>query len=402
MFRPVLLMAQRSAGVNLLSPLAKLGQSRDLAADIKAGRHRNNKEVIASFEKIQTFDEIHYRKSNRPWELVPRYAKKRVSDLCGLLSSEDRMEIEQAIDKMQSLCEVDMYVVLVPTVGYTTPRAFANSILFDWGIGEPRGNGLLLLIAQSEASVQLVTSPAIEEYFAEHFLQAAVKEIFQPLVREGKASYAVVQLVYAIARQAQEMHTLWNRGFLALPTRNKVRFAAKTAAYGVTSVPYLLIGIIFFGLCSTVLVNQIIDTMCPTCYGSMHRVRDDATLQSIMTRGQYLEFSNGCAHYRVWKCPRCTDSSRVTLTSRDLHQSTRCLQCMDCNYYTCTLTKEVQKLPTKEEDGLKQLLYTCENCRIGREVLLPLLRPIDTTSETNWYDFLIDRASTHKKTGIKL
>nr|CCC46936.1 conserved hypothetical protein [Trypanosoma vivax Y486] len=103
-----MLHARRCAGVNLLSPLAKLGQSRDLAEDIKAGRQRCNKEIIAAFEKIQTFDEIHYRKMDRPWELVPRYAKRRVSDLCGVLTSEDRMEIEQAIDKMQSLCEADL------------------------------------------------------------------------------------------------------------------------------------------------------------------------------------------------------------------------------------------------------------------------------------------------------
>ncbi|PBJ73825.1 hypothetical protein BCY84_13554 [Trypanosoma cruzi cruzi] len=401
-FHSSLLMARRGAGVDLLSPLAKLGHSRDLAEDIKASRKRSNKEIIASFEKIRTFDEIHYRKADRPWELVPKYSKKRVSDLCGLLTTEDRMEIEQTIDKMQSLCEVDMYVVLVPTVGYTTPKAFANSIMFDWGIGEPAGNGLLLLIAQHEATVHLVASPAIEEYFDTHFLEPAVREIFQPLVQEGKPSYATVQLVYAIARQAQEMRPLWQRGLLAMSTRNKVRFAVKTISYGVFIVPYLVWGSLIFLLCSVVLVNQMLDTLCPKCNSLMSRVRDDKTMREVMTRGQYLEHVNGCAFYRVWKCPHCEDGNRVVLASRDLHQSNRCLQCMDCHYYTCSLTKEVQKLPTKEEDGIKQLLYTCENCRVGREVLLPLLRPLDMKPEEKWYDFLIDRSQTHKKTDIKL
>ncbi|ESL11972.1 hypothetical protein TRSC58_00269 [Trypanosoma rangeli SC58] len=312
------------------------------------------------------------------------------------------MEIEQAIDKMQALCEVDMYVVLVPTVGYTTVKAFANSIMFDWGIGEPTGNGLLLVIAQREASVHLVASSAIEEYFDTQFLEPAVREIFQPLVQEGKPSYATVQLVYAIARQAQEMRPLWQRGLLSMPTRNKVRFAGKTLSYGLYIVPYLLWGSLFFLFCSVVLVNQLLDTLCPKCHGLMSRVRDDKTMQDVMEHGQYLEHVNGCAFYRVWKCPHCKDGSRVVLTSRDLHQSNRCLQCMDCHYYTCSLTKEVQKLPTKDEDGIKQLLYTCENCRVGREVLLPLFRPLDTKPEDNWYDFLIDRSQTHKKTGIKL
>ncbi|EPY32806.1 hypothetical protein STCU_02633 [Strigomonas culicis] len=400
-----LLLARRHAGVDLLSPLAKLGQSRDLAADLKAGRQRNNKEIVASFEKIQTFDEIHYRKTERPWELVPKYAKKRVTDLVGILSTEDRMEIEQTIDRMQSLCKTDLYVVLVPTVGYTTPKAFAHSIFFDWNIGEPRGNGLLLLIAQREATVQLVASPSIEEYFDLKFLNPAVQEIFQPLVREGKPSYATVQLVYAIARQAQEMHVLWERGLIALPTRNKVRKVVKTVHYGLFQVPYLVAGVVIFTALSVWLVNQLLDTICPTCHRLMFRVRDDATLQQLMTPGQYLEHKNECAYYRVWKCGHagCSGNS-VELCSRDLHQSNKCLKCMECEYYTCSLDKEVLQLPTKKEDGLKKLTYKCENCRIGREVLLPLYRPVDTKPDAQWYDFLTEGGQSHqkKKTDLKL
>ncbi|KAG5477326.1 hypothetical protein LSCM4_04544 [Leishmania orientalis] len=397
-----LFTSRRHAGCDLLSPLAKLGQSRDLAADLKSGRQRNNREIIASFDKMQTMDEIHYRKTERPWELVPRYAKKRVTDLVGLLSSEDRMEIEQAIDKMQSLCQTDMYVVLVPTVGYTTPKAFANSIFFDRAIGEPNGSGLLLVIAQREATVQLISGLSIEEYFDSHFLEPAVREVFQPLVRDGKPSQATVQLVYAIARQAQEMHTRWESGLLTLPTRNKVRFVGKTVRYGVKQTPYLVAGILFFTACTAWLVSQLLDTVCPTCYHLMSRVRDDATLQKLMTRGQYLELINGCAYYRVWKCPHCADGQSVVLCSRDLHQSTKCLQCMDCQYYTCGLEREIVRLPSKNEDGLKKLTYSCANCHIGREVLLPLYRPVAMDNEKQWYDFLVEGGQTHKKTNASL
>lgn len=397
-----LLFSRRYAGIDLLSPLAKLGQSRDLAADLKAGRQRNNRDIVASFEKIQTLDDIHYRAADRPWDLVPRYAKKRVTDLVGILSTEDRMEIEQTIDQMQSLCKTDMYVVIVPTVGYTTPRAFANSIFFNWMIGQPQGNGLLLLIAQREATVQLISGLAIEEYFDHHFLEPAVREIFQPLVREGRPSYATVQLVYAIARQAQEMHARWEGGLLPMPVRNKVRFVGKTVRFGLKEVPYLIFGVLFFTAATAWLVSQLIDTVCPNCHHLMNRVRDDATMQQLMTHGQYLEMIHGCAYYRVWKCPHCAEGHSVLLCSRDMHQNTQCLQCMDCQYYTCSLEKEIVKLPTKTEDGLKQLTYSCANCHIGREVLLPLYRPVDTEPEKQWYDFLVQGGQSHKKTEVNL
>lgn len=397
-----LVTVRRHASVDLLSPLSKLGQSRDLAADLKAGRQRNNKEIIASFDKIHTMDEIHYRKTDRPWELVPRYAKKRVTDLVGILTSEDRMEIEQTIDRMQSLCKTDAYVVLVPTVGYTTSKAFANSIFFNWNIGGSAGNGLLLLVAQREAMVHVVTSPAIEEYFDVHFLEPAVREIFQPLVREGRPSYATVQLVYAIARQAQEMHKKWEAGVLSLPVRNRVRFVGKTMQHGIYRVPYLVVGCVAFTAMAAWLVSQLLDTMCPLCQGLMHRVRDEATLQKIMAKGQYLEMTNGCAVYQVWKCPHCEDGARVVLVSRDLHQSTRCLQCVECQYYTCTLEKEVLKLPSKSEDGIKKLAYNCSNCHVHRDVLLPLFRPIDTKPDVQWYDFLLQGGQRHEKPNVNL
>lgn len=75
---------------------------------------------------------------------------------------------------------------------------------------------------------------------------------------------------------------------------------------------------------------------------------------------------------------------------------------MDCQYYTCALEKEVVKLPTKQEDGLKKLTYTCANCHVGREVLLPLYRPVDTNADKQWYDFLLQGSQTHKKTDVNL
>jgi uncharacterized membrane protein YgcG len=386
-----------------LSPLAKLGQSTDLSKDIKEGRSRNNKEIIASFEKIQTMDEIHYRKTRDPWDLIPRFAKRRVADMCGILTSEHRMEIEQTIDKMQGICDVDLYVVIVPTVGYVTPRAFSNSLFYNWAIGEPNGNGLLLVITLHEATVELVSSAAIEEYFDKQFLEPAVMEIYQPLVREGNPSYATVQLVYAIARHAHEVRDLWKRSIiLSVPARNKVRQVGKVIHHGVIKVPYLLMGSILFICCTVVLITQVLDTICPDCGAMMHRVNDPLLMQSIMSKGQYLEHKNECAYYRVWKCPRCQKGTNVVLISRDLHQHDRCLKCTDCEYYTCNLRTSVEKLPSRHEDGVKKLLYQCENCRIGREIFLPLYRPIDTKPDGKWFEFLLERSGTHKQTKVDL
>ena len=392
----------RNASASMLAPLGKLGSSRDLADDVKAGRSRSNKDIIASFEKIQTFEEVHYRKTDAPWELIPRYTKRRVSDMIGILQSEHRMEMEQMIERLLPIANVDLYVVIVPTVGYVTTHAFASSIMFDWAIGEPQGNGLLLVICQHEATVHLMASPAIEKWFGERFINLAVTEIFQPLVREGKPSYAILMLTYAVATHAHEVRDLSQKGLVPLPVRNKLIYGSKIVAYGATSQSEYFLGSILFACITAVLWVYLYDMKCPECGAFMCKVTNEENMQKIMTRGQWLEHKNQCAHYRVWKCGKCHKGEKVVVMSRDLHQSNKCLKCMDCDYYTCTLTKNIERLPTRHEDGLKKLTYACEHCRVGREIELPLYRPVDTKPEDQWYGFLLDRSQVPQdKMGVK-
>ena len=403
---PIALAIRRATSVNLLDPMAKLGHSKELSADIKEGRALNNKLVLQSMQQMFSNEVMAFRKSTRPWEIVPQYAKRRVVDMAGILTSEHRMEIEQTIDKMQSICLIDMYVVIVPTVGFMQPNAFANSLMFNWGVGEHVTGraGMVLVIAQQEASVHLATSLSIEEYFAERLMEPAVKEIYLPLVKEGNASLAVVQLVYAIARHAHEVRDMWKKGGLILSVgqKNKFRLGVKTVAYGVKYYSHLMAGSVVFMILTGILINHILDGVCPKCSAYMCKVVNPEVLQEILTRGEYLEHKNECAYYRVWKCGKCHEGTNKRLLSRDLHQNSKCLKCMDCEYYTCTQTKTVEKLPSKNEDGIKKIVYECEHCLSGREILLPLFRPIDTKPEEQWYGFLLDRADKHQKSKIDL
>lgn len=382
----------RREGYSLLSSLSKLSSSRDIAEDIKHGRSQNNRAIVRSMEEIKTFEEIEYRKHDRPWELVPKYAKRRVTDLVGILTSEHRMEVEQTIEKMLPICDVDLYVVIVPTVGYMDVGKFGNSIFFDWGIGEPRGNGILLLITQREAEIHLISGCGIEEYFGQQFVDPLMEEIFQPLIKAGKPSKAIVETTYAVARHAQECRHLWQGGLMPMPVRNKVRFGMKTTVYGMRALPWYSFGSLMFMALAIFFYNQLLDAKCPCCGAWMARARSDEAMKAAMDPGEFIEYKNGCTQYRVWRCMSCKEGKNVQVVSRDLHQNDKCLKCVDCEFYTCKLSKTIEKLPSREEDGVKRLLYECENCRIGRDIALPLYRPLDKNPEVEWYDFLLDRA----------
>src|SRR3989338_1489316 len=107
-----------------------------------------NNEIMEALAANQTFEEVQYRKRDRPWEIVPQYRRRRVTDLVGIMKPHHRMEAELTIEKVAIICDIDVYIVIVPTVGYVKPRVFAQSVFFDWEIGEPKGNGLLIVVSQ--------------------------------------------------------------------------------------------------------------------------------------------------------------------------------------------------------------------------------------------------------------
>jgi len=282
----------------------------------------------------------------------------------------------------------------VPTVGYVKPRVFAQSVFFDWGIGEPRGNGLLIVMSQGDATIQVVCSPVLQRFFSEQFLDVAVRNMLQPLLREGNASYAIVMMMHATAQYIDGMRAMWQENrIVPLHVENQLRFAERTFYYGMwytSSFWTCVIGLMIL----TWLLNRILDMYCPECGSFMHRVRDEALLQKYMTRGQYLEHYNECSKYRVYKCPKpgCP-GQRVRVYGRDIYQDSRCLPCHDCKYNTVTLEKTVLRLPTKTEDGVKQFMYTCENCMVARDIRLPLMRPLEEDPDDMWYANLLKRAA---------
>jgi uncharacterized membrane protein YgcG len=375
-----------------MTGVPRLPTSKQVVANLERDKSnlRHNQEILNTLAQQQTHDEIHYRKEDRPWEIVPQYMRRRVVDLVGILTSAHRMEMEQTIERMRTICDVELHVVVVPTVGYVKPRVFAQSIFFDWQIGEPRGNGLLIVFSQGDATVQMIASPAIQEHFGDEVLKVLVADVLSPMLKEGKSSLALVHVTYALAQYSQEARALWENSLLPLPVKNKVRFAQRVAMYGAINTWSFYVCLVLT-LAMAALWNRILDLYCPDCGAMMHKVVDDETLEKNLTHGQWLEHKNECTQFRVHKCPDCK-ATRVLVVARDLFQNNKCLKCEDCDYHTVSLDKTVERLPSRTEDGLKRLLYTCENCRVVKDVALPLFRPLDDKPQDQWYYTMLQRA----------
>lgn len=386
--------SQRHVGVDLSIPAAelKIADRTPVNLQAKALAVKGNNEIADTLARNTSLEAVQYRMADRPWEIVPQYKRRRVTDMVGILTSEHRMEMELIIEKVSQICDIDVHIVIVPTVGYVKPRVFAQSIFYDWCIGEPKGNGVMLMVSQGEATVQCLASPALQRYFAEPFLKVIVHQVMAPLLKEGDASYAVLQMTYTTANYIERMRPMWeNNRLVPLHVENKLRTVEKTVYYGMTQTSSFWVCVV--GTLALIwLINRILDLYCPDCGALMHHVVADEYLEKYMTSGQFLEHKNECTKFHVHKCPKCP-GKRIRVYARDLYQEKKCLPCEECKNRTMTLAKNVMKLPTKYEDGIKQFLYECENCKVRRDVRMPLMRPLEDKPSEEWLGNLLKRAS---------
>jgi len=378
-----------SQPINLLNPLVKLGTSSQLSNEIREHRSHTNKLVLESLDQIRSLDMVQYRKDETPWRVLVKPRRHRVVDMVGIIQDEHRIEMEMVVDKLHNLCDVEMYVVIVPTVGYGKARVFAQSLFWEWYVGGELGNGVLILLAQHEASFQIVASYAFDEYFGETFAKLVVADVLQPALMRGEPSLGMLATTYAIARHAQECRELWKPKYLTHAQKNQVRFMQHAVYYGIFHTKTFWITL--FVIAVTVnLWMRILEMTCNECGQSMRRVTDPADILNGLSQGERVEFENECAMYRVFRCPGCKKFKSI-LVSRDYHNYHRCLQCTQCEYYTTTVKQDILRLPSKQEDGVKQFHYHCKNCQLEKKIHVPLYRPMEENPK-EWYEFLLERA----------
>ena len=354
-------------------------------------------DILHALSRAQSTATAASRASPTPWRLLTPPRRHRVLDTVGLLDPTHRVEMEHLADQIRSLCGLEFTLVLVPTVGYVPPRVFAQSLFHEWGSGGEAPPRLLCLVAHHEASLQLVASYALDEYFGGPFATLLVREVLQPRLREGDPSLGMVHLVQAVGRHAAECRGLWQPRWVTLRQKERLRVAQQMVYFGALRT-HTFWATLFFSALTVWLGFQIADLRCEKC-GTFMRVGSDPA--KGLTSGQRVEMASECARYRVWECPNCGTHKGV-LVSRDYHNYANCLLCPSCRYHTTTVTSDVLRLASKTEDGVKQFVYDCKNCGKHEKVFLPLFHPMEEAPK-EWYDFLVKRANEpNTKEGIKV
>ena len=127
-----------------------------------------------------------------------------VNDFAGVLSPEERSQIESILTAFQASTTNQVTVVIISTLGDDYIENFALKLFEEWGIGgKERDNGILLLIAMSEKKMRIEVGYGLEGALTDAQAGSIIRNDLTPLFQAGKFGEGIALAVSHIILATQ-------------------------------------------------------------------------------------------------------------------------------------------------------------------------------------------------------
>ena len=136
-------------------------------------------------------------------ELLPKPAQREyVVDTAGIVSAEDRAQIEKIGEELREKTKAEIVVVTVPTLGDADIESYANKLFRSWGIGDAKqSNGVLLLIAKDDRKFRIEVGYGLEGEITDG-RSGEILDKMKPYFRDEKYSEGVLNAYQKLAAYA--------------------------------------------------------------------------------------------------------------------------------------------------------------------------------------------------------
>ena len=136
-------------------------------------------------------------------ELLPKPAQREyVVDTAGIVSAEDRTQIEKIGEELREKTKAEIVVVTVTTLDGTDIESYANELFRSWGIGDAKqSNGVLLLIAKDDRKFRIEVGYGLEGEITDG-RAGEILDKMKPYFRDEKYSEGVLNAYQKLAAYA--------------------------------------------------------------------------------------------------------------------------------------------------------------------------------------------------------
>ena len=136
-------------------------------------------------------------------ELLPKPAQREyVVDTAGIVSAEDRAQIEKIGEELREKTKAEIVVVTVHTLDGADIESYANKLFRSWGIGDAKqSNGVLLLIAKDDRKFRIEVGYGLEGEITDG-RSGEILDKMKPYFRDEKYSEGVLNAYQKLAAYA--------------------------------------------------------------------------------------------------------------------------------------------------------------------------------------------------------
>ena len=136
-------------------------------------------------------------------ELLPKPAQREyVVDTAGIVSAEDRAQIEKIGEELREKTKAEIVVVTVHTLDGADIESYANKLFRSWGIGDAnQSNGVLLLIAKDDRKFRIEVGYGLEGEITDG-RSGEILDKMKPYFRDEKYSEGVLNAYQKLAAYA--------------------------------------------------------------------------------------------------------------------------------------------------------------------------------------------------------
>ena len=135
--------------------------------------------------------------------VLPKPSQREyIVDTAGIVSAEDRAQIEKIGEDLREKTKAEIVVVTVATLDGTDIESYANELFRSWGIGDAKqNNGVLLLIAKEDRKFRIEVGYGLEGEITDG-RAGEILDKMKPYFRDEKYSEGVLNAYQKLAAYA--------------------------------------------------------------------------------------------------------------------------------------------------------------------------------------------------------
>ena len=135
--------------------------------------------------------------------VLPKPSQREyIVDTAGIVSAEDRTQIEKIGEELREKTKAEIVVVTVATLDGTDIESYANELFRSWGIGDAKqSNGVLLLIAKDDRKFRIEVGYGLEGEITDG-RAGEILDKMKPYFRDEKYSEGVLNAYQKLAAYA--------------------------------------------------------------------------------------------------------------------------------------------------------------------------------------------------------